>query len=146
MAIQAQHRQLFGRFKFLVDIPGFSSGAFQSCTGLKFNVAVIEYWEGGALAAFKEPGRATFDDIALERGVSFNRNMAPYRLYLGDSGKVVSTITFNSFEGIEDRLVITNTKINCDDLYYEDWFYRLGHLNFVEGKSHKDVSPVTPND
>ena len=71
--------------------------------------------------------------------VSFNRNMAPYRLYLGDSGKVVSTITFNSLEEKEDRLVITNTNINCDDLYYEDWFYRLGHLNFVEGKSQIQI-------
>jgi phage tail-like protein len=78
MGIQAQHRQLFGRFKFLVTIPNFASAAFQSCNGLKFNIAVIEYWEGGALAAFKEPGRATFDDLALERGVSYNRNMVDW--------------------------------------------------------------------
>jgi hypothetical protein len=71
--------------------------------------------------------------------VSFNRNMAPYRLYLGDSGKVVSTVTFNSLEEKEGRLVITNTNINCDDLYYEDWFYRLGHLTFVEGKSQIQI-------
>jgi len=71
--------------------------------------------------------------------VSFNRNMSPYRLYLGDSGKIVSTITFNSLEEKEGRLVITNTNINCDDLYYEDWFYRLGHLTFVEGKSQIQI-------
>jgi phage tail-like protein len=72
MPLQGQHRQLFGRFKFLVDIFGFTSAAFQSATGLKYNIAKIEYWEGGALAAFKEPGRVTFDDLALERGVSFD--------------------------------------------------------------------------
>ncbi len=71
--------------------------------------------------------------------VSFNRNMAPYRLYLGDSGKVVSTITFNSLEEKDGRLVITNTNFNCDDLYYENWFYRLGHLTFVEGKSQIQI-------
>jgi len=71
--------------------------------------------------------------------VSFNRNMAPYRLYLGDSGKVVSTVTFNALEMKENRLVITNTNINCDDLYYEDWFYRLGHLTLVEGKSQIQI-------
>lgn len=72
MSTKAQHRQLFGRFKFLVDIGTFTSAAFQSATGLKYNIAKIEYWEGGALAAFKEPGRVTFDDLVLERGVSYD--------------------------------------------------------------------------
>lgn len=70
--LQGQHRQLFGRFKFRVDINGFTSAAFQTASGLKYNIAKIEYWEGGALAAFKEPGRVTFDDLALERGISFD--------------------------------------------------------------------------
>jgi len=70
--LQGTHRQLFGRFKFLVDIDGFTSAAFQSATGLKFNIAVMEYWEGGTLAAYKEPGRATFDNLTMERGVSYD--------------------------------------------------------------------------
>jgi hypothetical protein len=71
--------------------------------------------------------------------VTFNRNMAPYRLYLADSGKVVSTLTFVSLEAKEDRLVISNTNLDCDDLYYEDWFYRLGGLTLVEGKSQIQI-------
>lgn len=71
-ALQGQHRQLFGKFKFLVDINGFTSAAFQSASGLKYNVAKIEYYEGASLIAFKEPGRVTFDDLALERGVSYD--------------------------------------------------------------------------
>jgi phage tail-like protein len=76
--LQASHRTLFGRFKFLVDINGFNSAAFQTASGLKFNIAPIEYWEGGALAAFKEPGRATFDDLVLERGVSYDRDFVTW--------------------------------------------------------------------
>ncbi len=71
--------------------------------------------------------------------VSFNRNMAPYRLYLGDSGRVVTTVAFNSLEVRDNRLVIANTNTNCDDLYYEDWFYRLGRLNLVTGKSQIQI-------
>lgn len=73
--LQGQHRQLFGRFKFRVDdtSSGLTSAAFQTASGLKYNIAKIEYWEGGALAAFKEPGRVTFDDLVLERGVSYDR-------------------------------------------------------------------------
>jgi phage tail-like protein len=73
--LQASHRTLFGRFKFLVDINGFTSAAFQSAAGLKFNIAVMEYWEGGALASFNEPGRATFDNLTLERGVFYDLDM-----------------------------------------------------------------------
>ena len=71
-ALQGQHRTLFGRFKFLVQIKDFTSAAFQTCTGLKYNIAKIEYYEGGSLIAYKEPGRVTFDDLALERGVSYD--------------------------------------------------------------------------
>ena len=70
--LQGQHRTLFGRFKFLVQIDGFTSAAFQSASGLKYNVAKIEYWEGGSLIAYKEPGRVSFDDLSLERGVSYD--------------------------------------------------------------------------
>ena len=70
--LQGSHRVLFGRFNFEVRIKGFQSAAFQNATGLAFNIAPMEYWEGGALVAFKEPGRATFDDLTLERGVSYD--------------------------------------------------------------------------
>jgi len=82
--LQGQHRQLFGRFKFLVDIEGFVSAAFQSASGLKYNIAKIEYWEGGALAAFKEPGRVTFDDLVLERGVSYDTDFYEWVLEVVD--------------------------------------------------------------
>lgn len=76
MALQGQNRQLFGRFKFVVtdSTNRIASAAYQSATGLKYNIAKIEYWEGGALAAHKEPGRVTFDDLTLERGVAWDED------------------------------------------------------------------------
>jgi phage tail-like protein len=84
--LQGQHRQLFGRFKFRVDDTsnGLVSAAFQSATGLKYTIAKIEYWEGGALAAFKEPGRVTFDDLVLERGVSYDQGFYEWVLEVVD--------------------------------------------------------------
>jgi phage tail-like protein len=72
MSILAEHRELFGRWKFLVDdvTSGLPNGRFKSGSGLKYNVGKVEYREGGALAAQKEPGLVTFDDFTLERGMS----------------------------------------------------------------------------
>lgn len=76
MGIQAQPRKLFGRFKFnVLDLNrGLVTSAFRTASGLKFNIAKIEYWEGGSLISFKEPGRVTFDDLTLERGVFWQRD------------------------------------------------------------------------
>ena len=84
--LQGQHRQLFGRFKFRVDdtSSGLTNAAFQTASGLKYTVAKIEYWEGGALAAFKEPGRVTFDDLVLERGVSYDQGFYEWVLEVVD--------------------------------------------------------------
>jgi len=67
--------------------------------------------------------------------VSYNRKIAPYRIYLSLSGKLVSTIEFNALEERNGRLVLHDTDIDCRGLYYEDWVYRLGTLNLAEGRS-----------
>ena len=58
------------KFKFLVEIDGFTGAAFQSCSELAVNIAKIEQHEGGALIPNKSAGRATYDDITLERGAT----------------------------------------------------------------------------
>jgi phage tail-like protein len=72
VSILAEHRELFGRWKFLVDdiTSGITNAKFKSGTGLKYNIGKVEYREGGALAPQKEPGLVTFDDLTLERGMS----------------------------------------------------------------------------
>lgn len=82
--IQANHRTLFGRFKFNVTINGIGNAAFQRATGLTVTVEMMEYWEGGAIVAFKEAGRMVFDDITLERGVSYNEDFIFWLEEVGD--------------------------------------------------------------
>ena len=65
--------------------------------------------------------------------LSFSRNLAPYRLYLSDTGRSVSTLVFDALREGDGRLVLAHTDLNCDDIYYDDWIYRLGTLNLVQG-------------
>lgn len=58
------------KYRFYVSIDQFSSVRFQECSSLEFEVAKVEMWEGGSLTAHKEPGRLTFPDITLQRGVT----------------------------------------------------------------------------
>ena len=70
MPVTGAPRNYFKKFKFVVEIDGVKFAGFQSCSELSAEVAVVEQWEGGALAAEKQPGRVTFSDITLERGAT----------------------------------------------------------------------------
>lgn len=72
MATQARSRELFSKFLFTVHdmSSGFQTSKFQKCTGLKKTIAHAEYAEGGAFTPMKEPGRVTYANITLTRGVS----------------------------------------------------------------------------
>jgi len=65
--------------------------------------------------------------------VSFSRNLAPYRLYLSHTGQSIATLVFDALEERDGRLVLVHTRLDCDDIYYDDWIYRLGNLTLVEG-------------
>ena len=58
------------KFKFEIEIDGFKSAAFSKMSELSFEVAKVEYHEGGAVIPNKSPGRATFTDVTLERGAT----------------------------------------------------------------------------
>jgi phage tail-like protein len=75
MGVLGSPRTFHKRFKFIVEIDGIASAAFQSCSELAVEVAKVEHWEGGVLIPDKTPGRVTFTDITLERGVTTDRDM-----------------------------------------------------------------------
>lgn len=75
MSIIGRPRHFHTKFKFQVEIDGFGSAAFQSCSELKVDVAKIEYYEGGVIRPYKEPGRMNVGDITLERGVTEDPDM-----------------------------------------------------------------------
>jgi len=77
------------KHKFLVQCKSnFANAAFQSCSELSYEFAKIEYWEGGALIPIKVPGRVTYTDVTLSRGVSGNRDFDSW-------GKVVADVSKN---------------------------------------------------
>jgi phage tail-like protein len=55
---------------FTIEIDGLGRAAFARCSELSFEVAKIEYWAGGSLIPHKAPGRLTYPDVTLERGVT----------------------------------------------------------------------------
>ena len=69
-AVIGQPRNYFAKFKFIVEIDGFTSSSWQTCSELAAELATIEQWEGGAIVADKSPGRVKVSDITLERGAT----------------------------------------------------------------------------
>jgi phage tail-like protein len=60
----------YKKFKFVVEIDGIARAAFQKCSQLEAEIAIIEQWEGGALTADKSLGRVKFSNVTLERGAT----------------------------------------------------------------------------
>jgi phage tail-like protein len=68
-------RQLHTRHKFLVQTQKFGTAAFQKCSEISWEIAKIEYWEGGADIPIKTRGRVTVADVTLEKGTSQSTHM-----------------------------------------------------------------------
>ncbi len=62
------------KYRFVVEIDDFARAAFTKCSALEAEVAKVETWEGGSLTADKEPGRLTYSDVTLERGVTSDQD------------------------------------------------------------------------
>jgi phage tail-like protein len=61
----------YKNFRFLVEIDGLVQAGFADCTGLGSSVEVIEYREGGDPNTVRKlPGKATYPDLVLKRGVT----------------------------------------------------------------------------
>lgn len=76
MADSALHN-LFKNFNFLVEIDGIAQASFSECTGLRVEVDVIEYREGGddLSSVRKLPGRSKVGDITLKRGITKSKEL-----------------------------------------------------------------------
>lgn len=66
----------FKNFNFLVEIDGFAQAGFSECTGLRLEVDVIEYREGGEASSVRKlPGRLKVGDITLKRGITTSNEL-----------------------------------------------------------------------
>ncbi len=57
-------------FNYLVEIDGITRARFSEVSGLTINVEPVEYREGGNLHVVKLPGRASYGNITLRRGIT----------------------------------------------------------------------------
>lgn len=63
------------KFAFRLEIEGIESAAFRTAGPLTGNIGVVEENEGGSVAPQKEPGKVTYDNIVLTRGVTDNEDL-----------------------------------------------------------------------
>lgn len=85
MAVLGEVTRFQHKYRFDVQIDDFSHARFQTCSELSAETAKIEHWEGGSLIPYKEPGRVTFTDVTLERGVTVDRDLYDWFLEVVDA-------------------------------------------------------------
>jgi phage tail-like protein len=73
-------RQFYKKYLFEVRWINPASGAeeaasFQKISELSAEVGKVEHWEGGRMRPYKEPGRVTYTDLTLERGVTSENSL-----------------------------------------------------------------------
>ena len=66
----------FKNFNFLVEIDGIAHAGFSECSGLRLEVDVIDYREGGEMSAVRKlPGLSKVGDITLKRGITTSKEL-----------------------------------------------------------------------
>ena len=66
----------YKNFNFLVEIDGISVAGFSECTGLRLEVDVIEYRDGGDPSGVRKlPGLSKVGDITLKRGITASKEL-----------------------------------------------------------------------
>lgn len=80
MAQTGQRIDPFRNFNFLVDLDGIALVSFTECTGLGSTTEIIETREGGDnTTVHKLPGKTTFSDITLKRGLTTSKELWEWR-------------------------------------------------------------------
>jgi phage tail-like protein len=76
-------------WKYNIEIDGISSGSFSECSGIKAEREVIPVKEGGRNNIIRKlPGRTTYGDITLRKGVTFSIELWEWMMEGNTDGKV----------------------------------------------------------
>lgn len=108
MAITGEPKHFHTKFKFQLEI-GMDSMQFQNCSELKADIAKIEYYEGGVIVPYKEPGRMNVADLTIERACTSDSDM--YR-WLVDVANAASNSGLRSRKFKRDGYVIQYDRDN----------------------------------
>lgn len=108
MAITGEPRHFHTKFKFQLEI-GFDCMQFQACSELKAEIAKIEYYEGGVIRPYKEPGRMNVADLTIDRAVTADSDM--YR-WLLDTANASTNSGLRSREFKKDGYIVQYDRDN----------------------------------
>ncbi|MDH4146858.1 MAG: phage tail protein [Acidimicrobiia bacterium] len=76
--------------QFALELDGVELARFTGCSGLTVNTEVVEYQDtlaSGRVVTRKRPGRTSYDDIVLKRGLSGSKSLTDWHQKVLD-GKV----------------------------------------------------------
>jgi len=95
-------------FRFYVEVDGLLEGAFIECSGMKAEREMIKVNEGGVNSyAHHLPGRVTYSDITLRKGVMFSTALWDWFLYGAQKGyglkRAITIIQYSSYFNIPAR-------------------------------------------
>lgn len=80
MAQTGQRVDPYRNFNFLVELDGIAQASFAECSGLGSTTEIVEYREGGDnTTVSKLPGKTTFSDITLKRGLTASTDLWRWR-------------------------------------------------------------------
>lgn len=94
------------KHKYLVSVPGLPSGmGFSKVSGLKREIGVVEYNEGGYSTTHKLVGREKVEPITLERGMFKSADFETlYKKSLSDPNfRTTVTVTLQDNQGKAQR-------------------------------------------
>ena len=87
MTVIGEPRSFHQKWNFIVEIDGFGSASFQTCSELSSEFAEIAHSEGGSMIPDKQPGRMTISDVTLARGATSDRTFYDWHRQVGDAAK-----------------------------------------------------------
>ena len=89
----------------------------------------------------RSEGRLFATVYDLREDVSFLWKLAPYKVFLYQDGKEISSFTFDSLYSApvsaesSDNLVLVNTEMDFADVYDSSWSLSLGSINLIPGET-----------
>jgi len=91
-AVRSVANDPLNKYKFRVTIPGLATGiGFQKVSGLKREMGILEYSEGGYSAVRKMKGKEKIEPIVLERGMFADKDLQ--QLYVDSLSSATSRTT-----------------------------------------------------
>jgi phage tail-like protein len=91
-------------FRFRVEIEGIVQASFMECAGLGSEVEVVEYREGGDVTSVRKlPGKVSYPDIVLKRGITDSQELYKWHLALiqGQLDRRNGSVVLLDTQGIE---------------------------------------------